>query len=160
MPRPRMLSKLAMPGSILQLNMFVIIYWIYFFFSDRSLYRGPFAVVSAIVIPALAIVMLITARNTIAAIAMSLLYTLLSTVFVFATLYWGYGSSSNFSVPLTRLDSIYFAVGTLSTAGTGNIAAISELSRELQLAQMILDFMLVVFAIALITPRLVEHFKN
>jgi hydrogenase maturation factor len=71
-------------------------------------------------------------------------------VATFSTLYWNYGSAANFSVSLTRLDAVYFAIGTLTTAGTGTIAAISQTARGIQTVQMILDLVLVVFAVTLV----------
>jgi hypothetical protein len=44
----------------------------------------------------------------------------------FSYIYWSYGSLANFNVQLSHLDSFYFALGTLATAGTGNISAINE----------------------------------
>lgn len=72
----------------------------------------------------------------------------------------GLGSTSNFSIYLSRLDAVYFAVGTLTTAGTGNISATSDLARGLQTIQMALDLVLVVFAVGLILPRLSLKAKN
>ena len=67
----------------------------------------------------------------------------------FSTLYWNYGLLSNFTEQLTRLDAIYFTIGTLTTAGTGTISAVSQTARTLQGLQMVLDLGLIVFAVAL-----------
>jgi hypothetical protein len=72
----------------------------------------------------------------------------------FSYVYWSYGSTANFSVSLTRLDAIYFAIGTLTTAGTGNINATSELMRGIQALQMVLDLGLVVVALGVLVARL------
>jgi voltage-gated potassium channel len=72
----------------------------------------------------------------------------------FAFLYFTYGSMANFSTNLSRLDAIYFAIGTLSTAGTGNIAATSEVARGIQTVQMVLDLVLIVFAVTLVLAAL------
>ena len=58
---------------------------------------------------------------------------------MFSVIYWTYGTSGNFSSRLTHLDAIYFTMGTLSTAGTGNIVSVSQLARGLQTLQMLLD---------------------
>lgn len=71
----------------------------------------------------------------------------------FSFLYWSYGSTVNFNISLTRLDAIYFTFGTLTTAGTGNITAISEASRYIQTLQMFLDLGLMVFAVGLLVTR-------
>jgi cadmium resistance protein CadD (predicted permease) len=74
-------------------------------------------------------------------------------VTLFSNLYWGYWTSRNFSQPLTHLDALYFTVGTLTTAGTGNISAVSQLGRGIQLLQMALDLIVFVFAIAMLVAR-------
>ena len=71
----------------------------------------------------------------------------------FSFLYWSYGSLVNFSTSLTRLDAVYFALGTLTTAGTGNISATSEASRFIQSLQMFLDLGLMVLAVSLVIAR-------
>lgn len=71
----------------------------------------------------------------------------------FSVLYWSYGSTVNFTVSLSRLDAVYFMLGTLTTAGTGNISAISEASRYVQSLQMFLDLALMVFAAGLLIAR-------
>ena len=135
-----------------------IFYWITFFSLQRSQGRGGQAIAISIVIAS--IVLLLSTRDTIFGITVALIYTFSSLIYLFSILYWGYGSATNFSIQLTRLDAIYFAIGTLTTAGTGNISATSDLARGLQALQMGLDFMIVVFAVALVTPRLIQHAKR
>jgi formiminotetrahydrofolate cyclodeaminase len=48
-------------------------------------------------------------------------------------------------------------VGTLTTAGTGNLNAISETARAIQLAQLVLDFVLIVVALSLFVLRISEY---
>ena len=67
----------------------------------------------------------------------------------FATLYWNYGLRPNFTQQLNHLDAIYFTIGTLTTAGTGTISAVSQTARTLQSLQMVLDLGLIVFAVGL-----------
>jgi Ion channel len=74
-------------------------------------------------------------------------------ILLFSLLYWNAGGSNNFSIRLTRLDAIYFTVGTLAT-GTGNIVATSELARTIQGVQMILDLGLLLIAAGLVVARL------
>jgi hypothetical protein len=79
---------------------------------------------------------------------------------LFSYMYWAYGTTRNFTIRLSHLDSFYFALGTLSTAGTGNVSAISETTRGLQTLQMGLDLVLIGFVVALILARyagLVSH---
>ena len=75
-------------------------------------------------------------------------------LFTFASIYLSIGSKANFNMPLTHLDAVYFAVGTLSTAGTGNIAAISETARTTQAWQMVLGLALVLFAVGIAINRI------
>ncbi len=73
----------------------------------------------------------------------------------FSFLYWSYGSQVNFTVTvaLSRLDAVYFTLGTLTTAGTGDISATSEASRYIQSLQMVLDLVLMVFVVGLLIAR-------
>ena len=71
----------------------------------------------------------------------------------FAWLYWNYGTRSNFNRPLSHLDSLYFALGTLTTAGTGNLSATSDTARAIQTAQMFADLGLVLFALAIVFAK-------
>lgn len=66
--------------------------------------------------------------------------------------YWSLGGKAGvgFSERLTQLDALYFAVGTLTTAGTGSIDALSTKVRTYVTVQMGLDFLLVVVALAVI----------
>jgi hypothetical protein len=77
----------------------------------------------------------------------------------FSTLYWDYGAEGNFSITLSRLDAVYFAVGTLTTAGTGDIVAKSETARGIQTMQMVLGMALVVFAVTIVLARLLRANK-
>jgi Ion channel len=72
---------------------------------------------------------------------------------LFSYIYWSYGSTQNFSIRLSHLDSFYFALGTLTTAGTGSISVVSETARGLQTLQMGPDLILVIFAVALVVAR-------
>jgi Tetratricopeptide repeat len=71
---------------------------------------------------------------------------------IFSLVYWDHGTSRNFSTPLSHLDAFYFALGTLTT-GTGNISAISETSRRIQTAQMVIDLVFIGFIVALVMAR-------
>ena len=85
--------------------------------------------------------------------ALLLAYILSLLLQFFSYAYWSYGTTRNFSASLSHLDSFYFALGTLTTAGTGNIAATSETARGLQTLQMGLDVVIVGFALALVLAR-------
>ena len=81
-------------------------------------------------------------------------FYLLTFVSMFSVIYWTYGTSANFSSRLTHLDAIYFTMGTLSTAGTGNIVPVSQLARGLQTLQMLLDLGFLLVAVTLVVGRL------
>jgi hypothetical protein len=75
-------------------------------------------------------------------------------LFIFTSLYWDIGSTVNFNMKLTHVDSVYYAMGTLSTAGTGNITAISEAARTTQTWQIIFGLFLILLAAGVAVNRL------
>ena len=64
---------------------------------------------------------------------------------LFASVYFVLGARdpSEFSEPLTRLDSLYFTVTIFATVGFGDITAVSGTARALTLVQMVGDLLLV-----------------
>lgn len=68
----------------------------------------------------------------------------------FAEMYWVYGTTQNWSRTLSRWDALYVAVGTLTTAGTGNLSATSELAHRLLTLQMGLDFAILTLVVGLV----------
>lgn len=60
----------------------------------------------------------------------------------------GLRSTRNFSIRLSHLDAFYFALGTLTIAGTGNISAVSETARGIQVLQMGLALVLMLIVMA------------
>ena len=72
---------------------------------------------------------------------------------VFANVYWAIGTKVNFGVELSRVDALYFSLGTLTTAGTGTIAPISSFARGLVSVQMALDFVFVATAVTIVVTR-------
>ena len=64
---------------------------------------------------------------------------------LFATTYYLMGDTdpSNFSEPLTRLDSLYFTITTFATVGFGDVTAVSQLARAVVSTQMALGLILV-----------------
>lgn len=87
-------------------------------------------------------------------IFVELAYYLVILVLCFSVAYWDYGSLGNFNVQLSRLDAVYFTIGTLSTAGTGNIVTTSETTRALQGLQMIVDLGFFSVAVTLVITLL------
>jgi len=92
----------------------------------------------------------------------ALLFWLFSVVLqLFSYIYWVYGTApENFSVNLTHLDSVYFALGNLTTAGSGNVVAMSETTRRIQTVQLAVDFVLIGFFFALILARYSDWFDH
>jgi hypothetical protein len=78
----------------------------------------------------------------------------------FAGFYWRFGTTPNFNVTLSRLDSLYFTLGTLTTAGTGSITPQSQVARGLVSVQMVLDLILIAVALAIAVARLSERFSK
>jgi len=114
---------------------------------------GGFAVVSAASIVSIVAKYMNLVSSTLG-IYFDLVFYLLTFVSMFSLIYWTYGTSHNFSTQLTHLDAIYFTIGTLSTAGTGNIVPVSELARGLQTLQMLLDLGFLLVAVTLVVGRL------
>jgi predicted membrane channel-forming protein YqfA (hemolysin III family) len=109
-----------------------------------------------VVIIVLAIALIIKSTKPGATVAY-LVYGFSALICLFSQLYWGYGTAGNFSIRLSRGDALYFAIGTLTTAGTGNISATSGIAREIQALQMMLDLALLGFAVALAISRLASQ---
>jgi voltage-gated potassium channel len=74
-------------------------------------------------------------------------------VLAFSTIYWTIGTKANFGMELSRVDAIYFALGTLTTAGTGTIVPTSGLARAIVSGQMIVDFVFVAAAVTIAITR-------
>lgn len=74
---------------------------------------------------------------------------------VFAYVYWLLGSlrPASFNLPLSRVDAIYFTVGTFTTTGTGRFAAQSSLAELLVCCQVVLGWGFVAIFVALLVPR-------
>jgi hypothetical protein len=82
-----------------------------------------------------------TATKLVIYVALSAFFT----VFSYSYAYFSYSQAHHnaFERVLSRLDAIYFAIGNLSTAGAGGIAAKTEASRALAISQLVADIVLV-----------------
>ena len=85
--------------------------------------------------------------------ALVLVYIFSLLLQLFSYMYWSYGAANNFNITLSHLDAFYFTLGTLTTAGTGNISAISETTRGLQTLQMGLGWGIIGFVVVLVLTR-------
>lgn len=81
-------------------------------------------------------------------------------LWAFSVLYLYNGSVTNFSCRLSRLDALYFALGIFTTAGTGSLAPISELSRFLVACQYVVDIVFIIGIITLALARIADMFKS
>ncbi len=98
------------------------------------------------------------ARSITIGLVAALINAFLYLVVAFAALYYHFGTPNNFLVPLTtHIDALYFVLGTPTTAGTGNIAAVSQLSRGLVSLQMAIDLIFVTVAAAIAVTRFAER---
>jgi hypothetical protein len=65
-----------------------------------------------------------------------------------------------FNLPLSRIDAIYFTLGTFTTTGTGRFAAQSALSEVVTGGQIVLGWGYVAVVVALLVPRAVAARKR
>ena len=105
-------------------------------------------------IPVILVIFLLQRNARRLDLLVAFLFSILTLTVNFSNLYWLYGYPPNFNFHLSHLDGVYFSLGTLSTAGTGNISATSEVTRGIQSIQMALDLILLTFVAALVLARL------
>jgi len=75
-------------------------------------------------------------------------------VYTFATLYYEWGLRINWGRSLSHVDALFIALGTLTTAGTGELHASSELARCLVLIRMVVDILMFTGIMAVVTGRI------
>jgi hypothetical protein len=85
--------------------------------------------------------------------------TVIFLVAYFATFYLSYGTRTNWNMRLTHLDALMVALGTLTTAGTGDIQPRSETARTLLTGQMAIDLVVVTVMSAFVLNRFVARRK-
>ena len=76
-------------------------------------------------------------------------------VYTFATLYYEWGLA-NWSRSLSHVDALFIALGTLTTAGTGELQASTELAHCLLIVQMLVDILMFTGIVAVVTSRIVS----
>ena len=81
---------------------------------------------------------------------LAVVYTFSMIVNFFSARYWAIGTSRNFSHPLTHLDSIYFTLGVLTTAGTSPLSATSQSAIGWVTAQFLVDLAFLTGGVALV----------
>lgn len=130
--------------------------WVGFLVQRSRLAAGPVLVTNdaqAIAFGVVTIIAAVVLDMGKVRIVAALLWTWLLLIVDFSYFYWSHGTTQNFSEPLSHLGAIYFAVGTLTTAGTGGITATSSSTRGLQLLEMVLGLALIAFALAVVINR-------
>jgi hypothetical protein len=93
-------------------------------------------------------------------IFLAVVLSLVNIVTWFTFAYHSVGKDNNFSGKLTHLDALYFALGTLTTAGTGSVAPTSSLSRGLVSVQMIVDLIFLAGIVVIATQKILAMQKN
>ena len=127
--------------------------WYGFFVATRTPPGTGIVVVITVVAVACILAVIIFRKQQIWLLAIFVFFSLSVLTVSFSSLYWRYGQYGNFNFQLSRFDAIYFTIGTLGT-GTGNIFAISETARAIQLAQMGVDFGFILLAVGIFVSRL------
>ncbi len=67
---------------------------------------------------------------------------------------------ASFNLPLSRVDAVYFALGTFTTTGTGRFVAQSSLAELLVSGQVVLGWGFVAVLLALPVPRAAAAHKS
>jgi len=159
--RSQRLAKAIVILSLTVLGLWIVILSITGLAGEQtSTFSSPqLLIVYALVIAApLVLVGILLLRSTlsigliVAVLASGVITALVS----FSSAYWQIGTMANFNIQLTRFDSWYFALGMFTTAGTGNIVAISDRAREIQTLQMFFDMTIVVFVAGILVSRFSE----
>jgi hypothetical protein len=107
-------SRVGRSAEILLMQLFL---WSGLF----SFRRGAFVGVDVIIPLVISIILItyvlisVTKFGSLFDIVLMLGHALLLLTATFSILYWNYGTTRNFTAVLTRLDAVYFTVGTLTT---------------------------------------------
>lgn len=80
----------------------------------------------------------------------------------FAWTYWGMSAraGSCMNVSLTKIDSVYFTLTTLTTVGYGDITPVSQSCRAVVSGQMIVGLIMIGVIVALLVVRISENRSN
>lgn len=93
-------------------------------------------------------------RFSLALAARQVLFAALWLVEGFASAYWNIGTARNFGKPLTHLDTVYIALGNLTTAGSGSLVPRSEAARLVFTVQYGVDMVFVLLVIGAFIGRI------
>jgi len=144
-----------------------VIYWVMYWALSKSIWNtgllAKFGIVHSsaifilVFVPAIVFqiaLLVISLKARKAVIAANLVSGASLLLCLYSGLYLFYGSAQNFGSNLSKVDAFYFALGILTTAGTGTIAPVSEFARILTSSQYVVDLFYVVGIIAIGTARL------
>jgi Ion channel len=84
---------------------------------------------------------------------------------VLAAFAYGYWLLSNlvpasFNVAMSRMDAVYFTLGTFTTTGTGRLSAQSSWAELMISGQVVLGWTFVAVLVALVVPRVAAAYKR
>jgi hypothetical protein len=139
-----------------------IIQWVKFLLASKPVLQDPIDIGIIAISIATAIVSLIVMlikRASGLSVAIMFVNAILATIGAFAWIYWDSGSTVNFSIRLSHLDAVYFALGSLTT-GSGNVFARSEYSRTVQTVQLVFDLVLMGFAAGVVFGIFADYIKR
>ena len=137
--------------------LFALLGSLWWFFLDASIGsppNPPYVILGVSEIVVLGVLVTSFRDYPIWVLAMFVFVGFASLTLIFSAFYWEYGQYGNFNLRLSHLDAFYFTLGTLSTAGTGNIVATSEATRAVQSIQMVVDFGYILVVAGVLVSRL------
>jgi Ion channel len=152
MVRRRKIPDNSLPVAVAVLEAFM--WWVFIAMRTRVPANPILVICFSAGAVAMVVIVVIFRDRPLHVVAVIVLFTFITLINLFSVLYWQYGSRANFNIPLSHLDAVYFTLGTLSTAGTGNIVATSETSRAIQSLQMGVGFGVILLAAGILVSRL------
>jgi hypothetical protein len=146
------------PGVIVLLSLTQVGVWLAFLLSGR---RGSLSIVTivlTVVVIAFAsyrvVFSAIHPTRSLGAVLYLAAHALSVLVADFAFIYWRSGTAANWGMPLSHLDALFLAVGTLTTAGAAGIVPHTEWARGMLAIQMVVDIVSVTLVTGLVISRL------
>jgi voltage-gated potassium channel len=104
----------------------------------------------------------IVIKYRIAGLVIAAGYGMSAILSAFAYNYWLLSNlvPASFNLPMTRMDAVYFTLGTFTTTGTGRLSAQSSGAELLISCQVILGWSFVAVMVALVVPRVAAAYKR
>ncbi len=79
---------------------------------------------------------------------------------LFANLYWNSGTRANWGAPLSHIDAVYIALGTLTTAGSGRLSPATDAVRRLVTLQLCVEVLLVPIVVGIVVYGVTERIRG